>query len=497
MLKHQILNCLILNNINDMRYIDEIKFFIDGKWTLGNFPVNDYQDFFNPSTGKKLGRIPVANSSIIHESIESAKKGFDVWRNTSPNKRCEIILKACSIIRERLDYIANLSTLELGTPLRDSKSYVLRAVEILEWDANEGKRLYGRIIPSENNIQQFVVHEPVGIVAAFSPWNAPFLTPCRKIGSALAAGCSIIIKAAEETPASAVALFQCFDDAGTPPGVINLIFGNPDLVSDELINHDDIRMITFTGSVPIGKKLAEKASSRMKPILMELGGHASVIVCEDADIEDAAKKCAISKFRNSGQACIAPTRFYIHDKVYKKFIDFFIDNVALLKVGDPLDEATSVGPLANQRRLELIDSLVIDALKKGAKVLHGGVRLGRDGFFYQPTILGEIPESADVLRNEPFGPIACMIKFDNLEKAITKANELPYGLASYAFTKDASKANYISRKLDCGAVAINHLTVSTVGIPFGGVKDSGIGREGGTEGVASYTVKKTITQMFI
>lgn len=480
-----------------MKYIKEIKFFINGKWTLGDLPVDEFQDICNPSSGEIIGKVPVANSSVINEAIESAKKGFNVWRDISPHKRSEIILKTCSIIRERLEYIANLSTLELGTPFKDAKSYVLRSVEILEWDANEGKRLYGRVIPSENNVQQLVVHEPVGVVAAFSPWNAPFLTPCRKIGSALAAGCSIIIKSAEETPASAVALFQCFNDAGVPPGVINLLFGNPDLVSEELINHDDVRMITFTGSVPIGKKLAEKAASRMKPLLMELGGHAPVIICEDADIEDAAKKCAISKFRNSGQACIAPTRFYIHEKIYEKFINLFLDSVALLKVGDPLDEANSIGPLANKRRLELIEFLVKDALDKGAKLLHGGSRLNGDGFFYLPTVLGEIPESAIVLKNEPFGPIACMTKFNNLDEAITKANELPYGLASYVFTKDATRANYISRKLECGAVAINHLTVSTVGIPFGGVKDSGLGREGGTEGVASYTIKKTITQMFI
>ena len=329
-----------------MNYIEEIKFYINGEWTLGTKPVGMFQNIINPSTGTYLGRLPVADEGIVDEAVVAAKNGLRIWKKTNPFKRSEIILKACNILRDRIDYIANLSSLELGTPFKDAKSYVLRGIEILEWDANEGKRLYGRLIPTENNIQQIVIHEPVGVVAAFTPWNAPVLSPCRKLGSVLAAGCAIIMKAAEETPASAVALVQAFIDAGVPPGVINLIYGNPSLVSDRLIKHNDVRMITFTGSVVIGKELAQKAAQQMKPVLMELGGHAPVIVCEDADISDAAKKCVISKFRNSGQACIAPTRFFIHENIYEKFLEEFLKNVNSLCIGDPFDEKSEIGPLA-------------------------------------------------------------------------------------------------------------------------------------------------------
>ena len=480
-----------------MGYTQDIKFFIDGQWTLGKTPVSAFQDIINPSTGVSIGKLPVANVDVIEEAVSSASKGFSVWREVSPAKRSKIILKACDILRSRIDHIAELSSIELGTPVKDAKSYVLRAIEILEWDANEGLRLYGRLIPTESNIQQIVVHEPIGIVAAFTPWNAPVLTPCRKLGSVLAAGCSIVMKAAEETPASAVAVVQAFADAGVPPGVINLVYGDPALVSDRLINHPAVRMVTFTGSVPIGKELAKKAAAQMKPVLMELGGHAPVIVCEDADIADAARKCVISKFRNSGQACIAPTRFYIHEAVYNSFVEEFLKNVNLLKLGNPFDSQTEIGPLANGRRLKVIESLIEDAVNKGAKILSGGGQLDGAGYFFAPTVLDEISDDARVWSEEPFGPIACLSRFKCLDSTIRKANALSYGLAAYVFTKDATRANYIASKIECGAVAINHLTVSTVGIPFGGVKDSGIGREGGTEGVASYTVKKTITQMFI
>ena len=471
-----------------------IKFFIDGEWTTGD-PGTRFFDVVNPSDETILGRAPAANAATLASALAAARSGHTIWRNTNPTLRSELILRACRLLRERLDHVALVSAMELGTPLTDSRSYVLRAVELMEWDAAEGRRLYGRVVPSERGLRQMVVPEPVGIVAAFTPWNAPVLSPCRKIGSALSAGCAIILKAAEETPASAMAVVQAFADAGLPPGVIGLLYGNPELVSSTLIEAPDVRMVTFTGSVPVGKRLASLAAQQMKAILMELGGHAPVIVCEDADIEAAAARCTPAKFRNGGQACIAPTRFFIHDSVYRTFTEAMLERVRQLKVGSPLTPGVTVGPLVNARRLQNIEGLVQDARARGAKLLCGGERIGTSGFFYAPTVLADVPPSARVLHEEPFGPVACLSSYTDLDQALALANALPFGLAGYVFTRDAARADYLSRELQCGAVAINHLTVSTTGIPFGGIKDSGSGREGGTEGVRSYTVAKTITHL--
>ena len=471
-----------------------IKFFIGGEWTTGDSGIRFF-DVVNPSDETLLGRAPEANAATIESALASARSGHALWRNTSPVLRSELILRACRLLRERIHQVAQISAMELGTPLSDSRSYVLRAIELMEWDAAEGRRLYGRVVPSELGVRQMVVPEPVGIVVAFTPWNAPVLSPCRKIGSALSAGCAIILKAAEQTPASAMAVVQAFADAGLPPGVIGLLYGNPELVSTTLIDAPEVRMVTFTGSVPVGKRLASLAAQHMKAILMELGGHAPVIVCEDADIEAAATRCTPAKFRNGGQACIAPTRFFIQHSVYQAFTEAMLKRVRQLKVGSPDTPDVTVGPLVNARRLENVDALVQDALERGATLLCGGERIGSSGFFYAPTVLADVPPAARVLHEEPFGPVACLSSYTDLEQALVLANALPFGLAGYVFTRDAARADYLSRELQCGAVAINHLTVSTTGIPFGGVKDSGFGREGGTEGVRSYTVAKTITHL--
>jgi succinate-semialdehyde dehydrogenase/glutarate-semialdehyde dehydrogenase len=406
-----------------------------------------------------------------------------------------VLLKAAVLLRERIELIAPLSTLEVGQPIGDARNYLLRGAEIIDWDANEGRRVYGRIIPSEPGLRQMVVHEPVGVVAALTPWNAPIFTPCRKIASALAAGCSLILKAAEEAPAATMALVQCFIDAGVPPGVLNLVYGDPAMISRYLIEAPAVRLISFTGSVPVGKYLAQLAAQQMKPTIMELGGHAPVIVCADADVQGAAEKIAAAKYRNAGQACIAPSRFYVHESVYASFVERFVAAAEKIKVGPGFEAGVGMGPLANIRRLAAVESLVDDALKRGARAASGGKRLPGPGFFFPPTVLVDVPGDARILSEEPFGPVVTIAPFRELDDAIAQANALPYGLAGYAFTRSAATADKIATELECGAIAINHLTVSTHGIPFGGVKESGIGREGGTEGVAGYTISKTVTHL--
>jgi len=471
----------------------ELRFYIDGKWIPNTSSNRDSIKVVNPSDGSFLGSLPVATDDDIDQALDAARRAQHVWRNTSPIQRSTIILTACQLIRERVDYIASLSATELGTPIAEARNYVRRGADFMEWDANEGRRLYGQVIPSDIGLRQTATPEPIGVVAAFSPWNGPALVPCRKIGSALAAGCAIILKAAEETPASAMAIIKSFEDAGLPAGVANLIFGNPGHISTRLIEAQEVRLVTFTGSVTIGKRLAEAAARLMKPVIMELGGHAPVIVCEDADIEIAALRCATAKFRNGGQACIAPTRFYIHESVYNRFQSAFLRSTRDLKIGTAFDEGITFGPLGNERRLHAVESLVNDAVERGATTLCGGRRIDRPGFYFAPTILENVPEDAKIWHEEPFGPVACLTSYRDLDLAIDKANKLSYGLAAYVYTRDAARADRISRELQCGAVAINHCIVSSPGIPFGGVKDSGFGREGGSEGVRGYTVIKTIT----
>lgn len=473
----------------------QLRLYIDGVWS----PASDgrTRPVINPADDEILGHLPMASAADLDHALTASQKGFELWRALPPIKRAEIIIRAAQLLRERGDDITRIACLEEGQPFNEGKNTVLRAADVLEWDAAEGRRVYGRIVPSEPGLRLLVTREAIGVVAAFTPWNSPVFTPCRKIGSVLAAGCALIMKGAEETPASTAAVVQCFVDAGVPPGVINLVYGDPAQISSHLIASPIVRLITFTGSVTVGKHLAQMAAGQMKPSIMELGGHAPVIVCEDADLDNAARQLAIVKYRNAGQACLCPTRFWVADKVYRRFVDVFVDEAGKLKVGSPLEEGVSMGPLANTRRLAAIQSLVNDAVERGAKVVLGGRRIGERGCFFQPTALGDVPDGARILNEEPFGPVAVINRFTDLEDVIDRANALPFGLAGYVFTRSAATAEMLSRRLECGTIGINHLTISTSGIPFGGVKDSGYGREGGTEGVAGYTVVKTISHLHI
>ena len=467
----------------------DLQLYIGGAWrkTAETLPV------INPADESVIGAVPIASTQDLDAALEAAERGFAIWRKSSPARRAEIIRKAASLLRERIDEIALDITREHGKPFQQARLEVIRGAEFFEWDAGEAQRTYGRVIPSEPGIRYVVHHQPIGTVAAFSPWNFPLSQPARKIAGALAAGCSIIIKASEETPAGCLHIARAFHDAGLPAGVLNLVFGVPAQISEYLIPQEPVRLIAFTGSTAVGKRLTGLAAQYAKPVLMELGGHAPVIVCDDADPVKAGISSAIRKVRNAGQVCTSPTRFFVHEKLYKPFTDAFLERARLVKTGNGLDEGTEMGPVANHRRIEALEALVADAVSKGAKLLIGGERSGNRGYFYPPTVLSDVPANARVMREEPFGPLAVINPVPSLEDAIEKANGVPFGLAAYAFTNSAANVDQITNDLEAGNVSINTLEASVAETPFGGVKESGFGREGGAEGIMHYMVVKTVS----
>lgn len=466
----------------------EIELYIDGRWKRASG-----QPVINPADETTLGTVPTATRADLDDALDAAEKGFAIWRKTAPQKRAHIILKAAALIRARVDEMAVAMTLEQGKPIEQARLEILRGCEIIEWDATEGQRLYGRVIPSEPGMRHTVLRQPIGPVAAFSPWNFPMSSPARKVAGSLSSGCSIILKASEETPAGAVQLVRAFHDAGLPAGVLNLVFGNPAEISEYLIPQSRIRLVTFTGSIPVGKHLAAMAGAHMKPAIMELGGHGPVIVCDDVDPVSTAATSVIGKSRNAGQVCVSPTRFFVHESLYDRFADAFAENASALKVGNGLDPATQMGPLANSRRIDAMEALVADAKAKGARVLAGGHRLGNRGYYFPLTVLADVPDDARAMNEEPFGPLALVNPVKTLDDAIAKANSLPYGLAAYAFTRSAENADRLAEGVEAGNLSINHFVASIAETPFGGVKESGYGREGGTEGLQCYTVVKNVS----
>ena len=468
-----------------MGYVDT-QLFINGQWQE---PVEGRTlPVLNPATGKEIGRVAHAGRADLDRALAAAQKGFEVWRDLVPAERSKIMRRAAALMRERAGDIAPLLTQEQGKPLVEAKGEAMAAADIIEWFAEEGFRVYGRIVPSRASasIRQMVLKDPVGPVAAFTPWNFPINQVVRKVGAALAAGCSMLVKAAEETPAAPAALVKAFADAGLPPGVLGLVYGNPAEISSYLIPHPVIRKATFTGSIPVGKQLAAIAGQHMKRVTMELGGHAPVIVCEDADIALAVKTAAAAKFRNAGQVCISPTRFLVHKSIANDFAQALADHANKLKVGDGLSEGTQMGPLANPRRIDAMSAFTEDAVRKGAKLLAGGQRIGNAGNFWQPTILTDVPREAKVFNDEPFGPMAAIRPFETLEEALGEANRLPYGLAGYAFTKSLKNSDILARRLEVGMLWINMPAMPSAEMPFGGIKDSGYGSEGGPEALEAY-----------
>ena len=449
---------------------------------------------FNPATGEEIGRVAHAGIADLDRALAAAQAGFETWRDISALERGKTMRRAAVLMRERADRIASLLTREQGKPLAEAKMETLAAADIIEWFADEGMRVYGRIVPSRNlAVRQMVLKDPVGPVAAFTPWNFPINQAVRKVGAALAAGCSIIVKAAEETPAAPAELIRAFVDAGVPSGAIGLVYGNPAEISGYLIPHPVIRKISFTGSTVVGKQLAALAGQHMKRVTMELGGHAPVIVAEDADIELAVKSAGAAKFRNAGQVCIAPTRFLVHESIRGDFITALAGYAQGLKVGDGLAEGTQMGPLANPRRISAMTEVMLDAVKQGATVATGGARIGEAGNFFAPTVLVDVPLEAKVFNDEPFGPVAAVRSFNTLEEAIAEANRLPYGLAGYAFTRSLKNAHLLSQRVEVGMLWINQPALPSAEMPFGGLKDSGYGSEGGPEALETYLNTRAIS----
>lgn len=471
----------------------EFKLLIDGEWrtTAETIPVT------NPSDETIIGKMPVARKNELDDALTAAANGLRIWSKTAPRQRCNIIMRAAQIMRDNIEDIAYSNTLELGKPINQSRLEVIRASETLEWDANEAQRLYGRVIPSASGIRQTVLRQPIGIVAAFSAWNFPINQPARKIAAALASGCSIILKPAGDTPAGAFHIARAFQAAGLPNGVLNLVFGDPDEISRHLIADERTRLMAFTGSTSVGKHLGKLAAEHMKPVLMELGGHSPVIVCDDVDPVQVATLGAVRKYRNSGQVCTSPTRFYVHEDRYNAFSETFIARAGATIVGDVMLDKTEMGPVANRRRLEAMAMMVEDAVAKGAELKTGGKRLGKKGFFFEPTVLANVPDDALVMNEEPFGPIAILNPVKDLDEAISQANKLPFGLAAYGFTHSAAKTEQMVEEVEAGQLSINTLDTSLPETPFGGVKSSGFGREGGEEGLHNYTVVKNVSQRVI
>jgi len=471
----------------------ELKLFIDGKWLDGEGRKGE--DVINPATGKVLAHLPHASKADLDEALAAAAKGFQVWKNTTAYDRGKIMRKAADLLRERADHVSKVQTQEQGKPYVESRGEVLTSADIIDWYAEEGRRSYGRIVPGRTKgVRQIVTQEPIGVVAAFTPWNFPTLTPVRKIAGALAAGCSIIIKASEETPGGCVELVKCFADAGLPAGVLNLVFGVPANVSEHLIPSDIVRKVSFTGSIPVGKHLAALTGKHMKRATMELGGHSPVVVFEDADPEKAADTIAAFKYRNAGQVCISPTRFYVQEKGYNKFLARFTEYAKGLKLGDGLEKGITLGPLANPRRLDAMEAIVIDAKARGGKIQTGGARHGNQGYFFEPTVITDIPDDSKIMTEEPFGPIAPIVPFKTFDEVVERANSLPFGLAAYAFTASSATAIAIGDAMNSGMVGVNSVAISTPETPFGGVKESGYGSEGGIEGLQAYMNAKFISQ---
>jgi len=464
----------------------------------GEFPSgtgNTQLTVISPATEQELGRYRAASESDVSHAISSARNAFRTWRHTSPTLRSDLLRRVASEIRIDRNTIARQITDELGKPLSEAQKEIDTAAEMFEWAAEEARRLYGRLIPGRTaSVQQAVHLEPYGVVAGFSGWNAPAITPARKISAALAAGCTIVLKPSEETSGVALLIAKAIERAGLPAGTVNMVFGDPSSIANQLCQSPDISMITFTGGTEVGKQLGAKAALHMKKATLELGGHAPVVIWHDVDIDHVARTCVATKFRNAGQVCTSPTRFLIHESVFDAFCETFVAHTKALVVGDPLSSQTQMGPLKNQRRLTAVESLVNEAVHAGARLLCGGKKINGLGYFYEPTVLALSDHRPDVCRIEPFGPVALMTPIANADEAIAEANTLPFGLASYAFTQDIKLAHRFARDIESGVVCINDLQASLPETPFGGFKDSGLGSEGGIEGLREFVRVKCVRQ---
>ena len=476
-------------------YDTTLGLYIAGQWLTGG--GRDTHDVLNPATGAVHAPLPLASIADLDQALKAAQRGFLAWRNTAAEVRSAVLIKTAHLLRERTDRIARIATLEQGKPQAEAKGEIGLAASLLDFHAGEAMRIYGRVLQRPSGTRSLVLQQPVGPVAAFCAWNFPALNVVRKLGPAIASGCSIIIKPSEETSGTAIEVMRCFQDAGLPGDVAQMVFGVPDQVSRHLLASPITRKLSFTGSVPVGKHLTKLAADTMMRVTMELGGHGPVLVFDDCDLEKTLDTLVATKFRNAGQVCISPTRFYVQDGIYEKFAEGFAARTNRLKMGDGMDADTQMGPMANPRRPAAIGELVDDARQAGARVLAGG-DMGRatgGGFFYSPTVLADVPLTARAMNEEPFGPLALLSPFATFDEAVTQANRLPFGLAAYCFTENGRLQNRLGDAIDAGMIAINNVRLSWADSPFGGMKDSGYGSEDGPEGIAAHMVTKTFHMM--
>ncbi|MCX7196913.1 MAG: NAD-dependent succinate-semialdehyde dehydrogenase [Proteobacteria bacterium] len=468
--------------------------YIDGRFIGAEGRVE--QDVTNPATGAVIGRLPHASREDLDAALGAADRAFQSWKKSSPVERSKILRRAADLFRERAPEMARGITLDMGKPYAEALAEVMGGAEHCEWHAEECRRIYGRVIPPRvDGVRQLVLREPIGVCAAFTPWNFPFNQAIRKVVAAIGAGCTLVLKGPEDAPSAVVIIAQVFADAGLPAGCLNIVWGVPAEVSDYLIRSPIVRKISFTGSVPVGKQLAALAGSLMKRCTMELGGHSPAIVFEDADVDRAAELLANMKYRNAGQVCVSPSRMFVHEQAYDRFVETFAAVASSLKVGSGLDKDTRMGPLAHQRRVPTMESFVDDADRRGGKVLVGGSRIDGAGNFFSPTVITDLPDDSKLMTQEPFGPIAPIVRFSDFDEVVRRANSLPFGLASYAFTRSSRNATAISNAIEAGMVNINHFGIALSETPFGGVKDSGYGSEGGAETFDGYLVTKFVTQL--
>ncbi|RWJ05737.1 NAD-dependent succinate-semialdehyde dehydrogenase [Mesorhizobium sp.] len=476
-------------------YDEEIRLLVDGEWTLGTSGKSS--DLYNPATGEVIGSVPHASTGDLDHALDATAKAFKVWKNTTPAERGAILNRAAELMEKDIDRIARILTMEGGKTLSESKWELTFAIESLRWYAEEGRRAYGRVVPGRIlSHRQLVLKEPVGPSAAFAAWNYPSSNVIRKIGGGLAAGCSIILKPAEETPGTAIAMARCFIKAGLPAGVLQIVFGVPAEISNYLLASPVIKKISFTGSTAVGKLLQTQAAQTLKRCTLELGGHAPAIVNHDADLEKSVATLATLKFRNAGQACVSPTRFYVHENVYNEVVRLFSERASKLRVGSGLEDGIEMGPMIAQRQRERIHGMVEDAIGKGSSLALGGRPMDGKGYFFQPTVISDLAPDARIQTEEPFAPVASFMPFRTVDEAIERANATSYGLGSFVFTRDAEFAHRCEAELEVGMVGVNNTMLSTPETPFGGINESGYGHEGGIEGVDAYQRTKTVSELF-
>jgi succinate-semialdehyde dehydrogenase/glutarate-semialdehyde dehydrogenase len=474
-----------------MTYPTALGPYVAGEWLSAD--GRESAAVHDPATGREQGRLTLVTTADLDRALEAAERGFQAWRAVAPEKRAAVLTKTAALLRERADQIARIATMEQGKPFAEAKGEVIAAAMMVDFHAGESVRVYGRVLMRPAGQRSMVLQQPVGPVAAFCAWNFPALNVVRKLTPAIAAGCSIILKPSEETPGSAVEVLRCFLDAGLPGDVAQIVFGVPDQVSRHLLASPVTRKLSFTGSVPVGKALMRLAADTVMKMTMELGGHAPVLVFDDCDLDKTLDTLVANKFRNAGQVCVSPTRFHVQEGIYDAFAQGFAERTRALKVGHGLEAGTTMGPMANPRRPEAIAALVEDARSIGGRVLVGGAAdASGGGFFYQPTVIADVPLEARAMNDEPFGPVALLRPFATTDEAIEQANRLPFGLAAYCFTENGRRQNLLAEAVESGMVAINQARLTWPDSPFGGLKESGFGSEDGPEGLASHMVTKAV-----